>query len=321
MLKWFAASTLLFSLLGCSQTLQRLPIEQHPIAQSPLFFRGTGEATTLDAVADEAARVDAVLVGENHGHPLGLQTAADLWSKVIERAPHAALAMEFIERNEQAALDDYLAGIGDEAAFKKATGRTEGNYPPGHRAMVEAAKAKGLPVIAANAPRRYVRLARSEGFDRLRALSSEQARLFRVPDALPTGAYRAEFDEVMATPHEKGPNAPPETPEEKQARLDSTFRSQSTWDWTMGESVARAIGERRTPTLLVVGRFHIERHGGGDGSARDEGGTTQALRALSPGVRVLTVLFVDAWPEGRQLRPEDASRADVLVYVGPSPKP
>lgn len=321
MLKWLTASVLFLALVGCSQTVQHLPIDKHPITRSPLIFRGTGEATTLDAVAEEAARVDAVLVGENHGHPLGLQTASDLWAKLIERAPHAALAMEFIERDEQAALDDYLAGIGDEAAFKKATGRTDGNYPPGHRAMVEAAKAKNLPVIAANAPRRYVRLARGEGFDRLRALSPEQARLFRVPDALPTGAYRAEFDKVMAVPHEKGPNAPPETPEEKQTRLDSTFRSQSTWDWTMAESVARAIADRRTPTLLVVGRFHIERHGGSDGSAREEGGTTQALRALSPAVRLLTVLFVDAWPEGDQLRPEDASRADVVIYVGPSPKP
>lgn len=319
MLKWLAASTILFVLFGCTQTLERLPIDKHPITRTPIIFRGNGEATTLDAVAEEAARVDAVLVGENHGHPLGLQTAADLWARILDRAPHAALALEFIERDEQAALDDYLAGVTDEAAFKKASGRTDGNYPPGHRAMVEAAKAKNLPVIAANAPRRYVRLARSEGFDRLRSLSPEQGRLFRIPDVLPTGAYRGEFDKVMAVPHEKGPNAPLETPEEKLARLDSTFRSQSTWDWTMGESVARAIADRRTPTLLVVGRFHIERHGG-DGSAREEGGTTQAIRALSPGVRVLTVLFVDAWPESGQLRSEDASRADVVVYVGPSPK-
>jgi len=317
----------LLVLTGCASQRASDGGERTP-ARAPLVFTGTGEATTLEAVAEHARRFEAILVGENHGHPLGLETAADLWKKVVEQAPGAALAMEFFERDEQAALDDYLAGIVDEVAFKKAAGRTDGNYPEGHRAMIEAAKAGKRPVEAANAPRRYVRLARSEGFDRLRALTPEQARLVRIPENLPTGAYRAAFDEIMATPHAPPTTAPgatlppPETPEEKQKRLDAGFRSQSTWDWTMAESVARSVQAGRTPTMLVVGRFHIERHPVKDGGTRtpgDEGGTTLALRAMRPGISVLTVTFVNQWPEDGKLRPEDKDRADVVVYVGPDP--
>ncbi len=317
----------LLALTGCASQRVADDVDRAP-ARVPLVFTGAGEATTLDAVAENARRFEAILVGENHGHPLGLQTAAELWSKVLERAPSAALAMEFFERDEQAALDDYLAGITDEAGFRKAAARTEGNYPDGHRAMIEAAKAGKRPVEAANAPRRYVRLARSEGFDRLRALTPEQARLVRIPDSLPTGAYRAAFDAIMATPHAPPTSAPgatpppPETPEEKQKRLDAGFRSQSTWDWTMAESVARSVQAGRTPTMLVVGRFRIERHpvkADGTRTPGDEGGTTLALQAMRPRISVLTVTFVNEWPEDGRLRAEDQGRADVVVYVGPDP--
>jgi uncharacterized iron-regulated protein len=50
---------------------------------------------------------------------------------VLSKADKAALALEFFERDEQTRLDEYLAGVTDEAAFKKRTARTDGNYPPG----------------------------------------------------------------------------------------------------------------------------------------------------------------------------------------------
>ena len=42
-----------------------------------------------------------------------------------------------------------------------------------------------MPIVAANAPRRFVRLARTEGYDHLRdTLSEEQQRLLVIPDEL-----------------------------------------------------------------------------------------------------------------------------------------
>lgn len=88
---------------------------------------------------------------------------------------------------------------------------------------------------------------------------------------------------------------------ERARTLDATFRSQWLWDWTMGSSVARA-GELGRPVVLVVGMFHVER----------EGGTVQAVRALRPGARVVSVVFVDEAPNGRPA----AGRADFVVSVG-----
>lgn len=317
--KMLIVATLAFLLMltGCGAT----PFAPAP-ARTPVIFRGDGSPATLGEINAAARAAQAVFIGENHGHPLGLATAATIWNDLIANAPSAALAMEFFERDEQAALDDYLADITDSTAFAKAANRTPSNYPDGHRDMVVAAKVAHRPVIAANAPRRYVRLARTEGFGRLTGLSPEQARLFRVPDALPTGRYYDNFVKVMggapsspqAQPAHAGAPAPkpadnPADLAERKARIDASFRSQSVWDWTMAESVARSINTGATPTVLVIGRFHIDH----------QGGTLLALQQLRPQTSVVTISFIDGWSDTpNTINAEDKDRADFVIYVGPA---
>jgi uncharacterized iron-regulated protein len=287
------------------------------------IFRGDGSAAGWDDLVSAAEHADAVIIGENHGHPLGLAAAAVLWEDLLARTDHPALALEFFERDEQTRLDDYLAGVTDEALFRKRTARTNANYPPGHRAMIEAAKAKRRPVIAANAPRPYASFARLKGFEQLAALTPDQRRLFRVPDELPgpDSPYRKRFDEIMTenagAGHGKDKASPAKDEKaqaEHKARLDATFRSQSMWDWTMAQSVASAVAGGHKPTVLVVGRFHCD----------SDGGLVLALRKLRPGVRAVVVSFVDeaapvsAAGEAGRLRDEDRARGDFVVYVGPS---
>lgn len=312
-----------------------------------------GAAATIawDELVRRAAASDVVLIGETHGHALGLAFAAALWEDVLKSGPSAgesggaaapALSLEFFERDEQAAIDDYLAGLTDEAAFRKATERTEGNYPPGHRAMVEAAKAAKRPVIAGNAPRRYVRLARTDGFDRLGALTSEQRRYFDPPASLTEGRYRDEFMRMMggmeghegskaqsekhkAQTQEKKGEANAAPPAEEEARLkaeaeakakaeaeamakkEGFFRSQNLWDATMAESIARGLASGWRPVVHVVGQFHTDYNGG----------LTERVKAARPGARVMTISVVDESSES--LREKDAGRADVVVYVGKKP--
>jgi uncharacterized iron-regulated protein len=305
-----ASLALLSALAACTATPVRAPsVALDP--RSPQVLRGdTGAPVSWNDFVSETAQSGALVLGENHGHPLGLATAAALWSDVLVRAPRAALALEFFERDEQCHLDDYLTGLIDEAKFREATGRKGSNYPDGHRAMVEAAKAAGRPVSAGNAPRVYVRLARTDGYERLRALTPEQQRLFHVPDEMIGGTYRAEFDELMSTPHVTGPDAPPpEDPAAKQQRLDHGFRSQHLWDWTMADAVARLAAAGNAPIVQVIGRFHSDKRGG----------FVQALERLRPGLHITTVSFVNETASA--LRDEDKGRADFVIYVGPSTEP
>lgn len=283
-----------------------------PARSVPIVLGADGRPATWNDLISAAAAADVVILGENHGHPLGLSVAAAVWEDVLARTDRAALAMEFIERDEQMHLDDYLTGVVDESTFRKTTRRTDSNYPPGHRAMVEAARAHNRPVIAANAPRIYVRLARTDGFEKLASLTNEQKRLFVVPraDQLPSpgSKYRDDFSKVMGV---DPASATPLDPE-RVATIDAMFRSQSVWDWTMADSVAQAAAAGEggyAPVVLVVGRFHSD----------FEGGLVQALRTMRPGVRIVTVSFADAAPpppESGPIREEDRGRAEFVVYVG-----
>jgi len=276
-------------------------------------------------LVSQAAAADVLIIGENHGHPVGLPWAAALWADVLGaegaegKGSAAALSLEFFERDEQSRLDDYLTGVSDEAAFLRRTERKPGNYPAGHRAMVERAKAMGRPVVAANATWGVVRFMRGKDYEALRTLTAEQQRHFRIPDAAPEGRYRADFDALMgpmihneAAPSpagkkvgKAGPSEPPAMDEaEKQVRLDARFRTMQLWDWTMAESITRALESGHRPVVHIEGRFHSD----------FIGGTPQAVVKLRPGTNIVIISVVDAASD--VLREEDRGRGDFIVYVG-----
>jgi uncharacterized iron-regulated protein len=279
-------------------------------ARSLTIFDGsTGEPVPWSDLVETAAATDVVIIGENHNHPVGLPWAAALWEDVSAAAPNAALSLEFFERDDQSRIDDYLKGLTDEATFEKRTDRKPGNYPPAHKLMVQRAKERGLPVIAANTPWEVIRYLRGKDYAALESFTSEQQRLFKIPAAPPEGRYRADFDKFAAGGHGMPSPAPakPMSNEEKRASLDRSFRPQHLWDWTMGESIAHAADAGHHPVFHIIGRFHSDFFGG----------TPQAVSKMRPGTRILIVSVVDE--SSQILRAEDKGRADYIVYVGPSP--
>lgn len=302
MLRCMALLALLAVLGSCAAPSSAGSATLHGDPRAVTVFRPGGVRAAWEELVAEASAAEVVFVGENHGHPLGLASAAALFEDISARAPRAALSLEFFERDEQSRLDDYLSGVADLATLERRTTRSAGNFPPGHRAMVETAKANGRSVHASNAPRQYVRIANRTGYEALRKLTWEQRRLFRLPDELIGGRYRTDFDRVM-TPDERDPSAA-----EERERLDNVYRSQSMWDWTMAETLLYALQNGEAPVVHVVGRFHSD----------FRGGTPQALERLRPRTRALVISFVDAW--GDELAETDRERADFVIYVGPSPE-
>jgi uncharacterized iron-regulated protein len=282
-------------------TLARELVAQDPRAVR-VFDGHSGASFSWEQLVERAGASDLVLIGENHGHPLGLACAAALFEDLMALHSCAGLSMEFFERDEQSRIDDWLSGLSDESTFEKrtqrsSTGSTGGNWPAGHRAMLHTAKRAGRAVIAANAPRALVRLVREKGYGALDALTEEQQRLVFVPPWLVEGRYREEFNKFMA-----GDWGPYEA--EQAARLESVFRSQSLWDWTMADSIRKGLERGIAPLVHVVGRFHVDH----------QGGTVQAVRILRPDARIFVVSFVDEQAEA--LEEDDRERGDAVIYVG-----
>src|SRR6516162_8689334 len=124
-------------------------------------YDGKGSPTTLDAVLQRMQGVDVVFLGESHDDPVAHLLQARLLRQLHERHREEpkprplALALEMFERDVQPVLVLYLAGLITEKAFRDCS-RPWNNYEKDYRSLVEFARGHKLPVIAANAPRRYV---------------------------------------------------------------------------------------------------------------------------------------------------------------------
>lgn len=292
-------------LAGCTtqtreEQAQALRDSTRDAARSVTILNGDGSGTTTWSQAiQKMAAADVVLMGEVHGHALGNAVQQEMFEDILTANPNALLAMEFYERDEQVALDDYLAGITDREAFVKAADRNEGNNPWAHARMIEASKEAGRPVIAANAPRRYVRLARTGGFDRLRELNENQRALVEIPEQTPQGAYRERFMEAMGGMAAHG----------GEEMIESFLRSQSTWDATMAQSIVDGF-EHGTPVVLVVGYFHAQ--------FPFEPGSSELVDQLRKrtdrNLNIVTCITLPATHD--EIQEDDRNIADFVVYVG-----
>jgi uncharacterized iron-regulated protein len=296
-----AASSLTLVLGGCSSTQTRTEALPAEVRTAVTIFDKQGNETDWDTMLSAALNADVVVIGESHGHPLGLAAAATLFDDIIASGADTALLLEFIERDQQLAIDDYLAGVTSDKAFRKASRRTDGNYPPGHARMVEAAKAARRPVYAANAPRRYVRMTTKDGYEKLRALNPRQQALFTVPEPMLEGDYKENFFGLMGGMSHGTPETENGIPPEM---IEKMYRSQQMWDATMADSVVTAARSGNRPAVLVVGRFHSD----------NTGGTVQLINRYAPGLKVVTLSMVTT--DDATIDDDEIGQADFVLHVG-----
>ena len=122
------------------------------------------------------------------------------------------------------------------------------NYKQDYRPLVELAKTDNLPVIAANAPRRYVNMVSRNGRDSLDALSPDAKRwLAPLPYNQASENYANKFKALMG--------ASPES----QMGLNKILDSQTLWDATMSYSIAEFLKSNKKPLIVHLnGSFHTE---------------------------------------------------------------
>lgn len=284
---------------GCSTPGSRL--DPSPAPRTLGAFDGRdGRPMTWEQILTAAGAADFVIVGEQHDDATGHAVQLALVEDALARWPGVAVSMEMLERDEQWVVDDYFDEIIAADALMTLTHSSGWGGPGGwlryYQPIVDAARSADGVVVAANAPRRYVRLARTEGYDRLEALPAPRRTLVALPVADSHDEYGRRFGELMSS----GGGGGHELSEED---LEAFMRSQLLWDATMAESMVSARRQGATKVIHLVGQFHCD----------FDGGLVNELRARAPDARILVISMqkVDA----RALRAEDAGRADVVVYT------
>lgn len=200
----------------------------------------------LQALASACAGADVVFFGEEHDDSLGHALQDTLFKLLYEkRNGQVALSLEMFETDVQPVLNEYLAGFIPESRLKT-DARPWGNYEKHYRPMVEFAKEKGLSVIAANPPRRYVSLVGQRGMSVLKELPKEAlAFLPPLPYDTLSGRYNQKFWETMG--------------EHGASMSHTVFHSQSLWDAGMSYSIAQYQRKHKKELVYhLCGRFHSD---------------------------------------------------------------
>ena len=142
-------------------------------------FTSTGAPSSFEALVEAMAASEAVMVGEIHTDPVGHWVQGELLRAAIagsgSSGRRVALSLEMFERDVQGVVNEYLLDLITEDQFRSAS-RPWPHYTADYRPLVETAKEAEIPVIAANAPRRYVNRVSRLGPDALGDLPLEALR-------------------------------------------------------------------------------------------------------------------------------------------------
>lgn len=260
-----------------------------------IFNTATGAKVELQALANDLAARDVVFLGEEHDNTVGHQVHLQIVWALHKKRPDLVVSMEMFERDVQGVIDDYLRGRIDEEAFLKHS-RPWGGYKKHYRAIVEYAKANGLDVIAANAPRRSARKVAQGGGD----LTAYVART--------TTAVKDQYWELFKDAMKEHPG---DITEKGLARM---YAAQCLKDDTMAESIADYLQGRPHRKPLVVhlcGKFHS-----------DFGlGTVVRLLRRRPLTTVGVVTMVAADDVKKQELADHTAKGHFVLVVKAEPKP
>lgn len=269
-----------------------------------VFDTRAGAWTDFEAMSAELAKADVVFVGEQHDDPNTHALERALLEALARRRPDLVVSLEMFERDAQAPLDAYLAGTLDEAAFLKAS-RPWPRYQTDYKPIVELARERKWPVIAANVPRPLASGVAKAGLESLKALPPDQQAWIAADMQCPKDAYFDRFAKTMGG-HPAGDG--PDAVAKQAAMVERYYYSQCLKDEVMGESIARAAqGPGEGPLVVHYnGAFH---------SDFALGAAARAARRL-PGSRIVVLSMLPvASLDGLAPAGEDLQRADYLVYT------
>ncbi len=260
------AITLASSLAACASAGSRAtPVTSSPISVAVptsgyrIISPATRSDVTMPQMLDRLSRADVVFFGEQHDDPETHRAEAEMLEAIGRLGRPVVLSLEMFERDVQPVLDDYLAGRIGESEFL-ARSRPWPNYSTGYRPLVELARARHWPVIAANVPRPLASAVARKGIVALDTLTPVEHLTAARKIVCPADDYYARFmDEMHA--HSTGSGGAAEPGDSLPTAMAERFYvAQCVKDETMAESIVMAKGKAPRDAIIVHfdGAFHSD---------------------------------------------------------------
>ncbi len=221
-------------------------------------------------LAAELKNTDVIFMGEFHSHQGAHKLQLDLLQALYQQNPSIILSMEQFTRDAQPIVDGYLAGeYGENTLIED--GDAWDHYKGSYRVIVEFAREKKIPIVAANAPAMFVRCVGKKGVEVLKTIPEEKQSWSARKLDLANEHYKAKF---MSFIKESG-SSHGQTSEVAKKMMNNTYAAQLLRDTTMAESINKAIKE--SPGYQIIhlnGAFHSDGHLG----------TTAVFETMNPGL-------------------------------------
>lgn len=242
----------------------------------------SGKNLTAAQLASKLQKYDVVFFGEFHDQSEIHQYELELLEAMYKaKGEKLALSMEMFEVDNQSKLNNFLADTLSEEDFL-ATSRPWPNYRTDYAPLVNFAKEKKMPVIAANVPRFLAaHVAKNNGATA--GIDAQYEKWLPQHTYAPEGAYKEKFYAQMSSPA-----APMKMPP---ARLAAVYAAQCLKDDKMAESIAAFADAHQDMQILHInGCFHSDAHLG----------TTQKLEALRPNLKVAVITPLERKQKGEK---------------------
>ncbi|MDC0598220.1 ChaN family lipoprotein [Gammaproteobacteria bacterium] len=299
-LRIFAVLLVVLPILSCVQVSETVDADEgiEINASHYKIYTSDGSPAQLEELIEAAKKAEVTFLGETHDDPVAHFLEVLFLEELADS--DVALSLEMFEMDVQYVLDEYLAGLIREDHLIK-SGRAWENYTRDYKPLIELAKTRQLPVVAANTPRRYVNMVSRNGAEVLLSLSDQaKASLPPLPFQQASTAYAEKFTSLMeesrgvSNSDDMKPDAVEKEssaeniPQGERFDIVQGLQAQSLWDAGMAYSINRAL-ENATKVLHVNGSFH---------SAQGMG-ILDHLQTYRPNTDclVITIIPADNFPE------------------------
>ena len=241
-----------------------------------------GKNLTAAQLASKLQKYDVVFFGEYHDQSEMHQYELELLKAMYKaKGAKLALSMEMFEVDNQSKLNNFLADTLSEENFLAAS-RPWPNYRTDYAPLVNFAKEKKMPVIAANVPR-FLAAHVAKNNASTEGVEAQYQQWLPKHTYAPEGAYKDKFYAQMSSPA-----APMKMPPQ---RLAAVYAAQCLKDDKMAESIAAfADAHQNMQILHINGCFHSDAHLG----------TAQKLEALRPELKVAVITPLERKQKGEK---------------------
>lgn len=213
----------------------------------PCLMTNKGFILDLDEAVDRLLGYHVIFFGEEHDSRVAHEGELTLLTELAKQDSHLVLALEMFERDVQEALDAYLEGSLNEDGFLERA-RPWPNYQEDYRPIVELAKTRRIPVIAANIPRRAA--AAVAAADEISAEVVREDRIYLPPNwHLDSEEYYGYFTTLMV----RMPHSVPM----KSLNIEALYKAQVLKDAVMADALEPFLDRR---ILFCCGHFHSDYH-------------------------------------------------------------